>query len=202
MKIRVMLTLTALTLALSTVAFAQNSKLSLNPSGFGAHSYVAWKAQQGLPDSNGNGNHALYFQKDTTTGTFAAGVAVVKGVGGLNASQLTGLSWEHRDDGHCGAGAPRWNVNTESANGTPHTYFIGCAAMAHTPGSAPGWTRDTAALPIFASDETITSLVIVFDEGNDTPGVTPFSFIFLDNITVELNGMPKVFTGPMDNSNK
>jgi hypothetical protein len=34
---------------------------------------------------------------------------------GLPADELTGLAWDHRDDGHCGAGAPRWNINAHSS---------------------------------------------------------------------------------------
>jgi len=44
---------------------------------FGAHSYSAWKGQEGLPDRTGDKNQALYFQKHTATETFAAGVAVM-----------------------------------------------------------------------------------------------------------------------------
>ena len=121
------------------------SDLTLHPSGFGEHSYAAWKAQQGQADSRGSANQALYFQKMTATTTVAAGVAVIGGLEGLPASSLTGLSWEHRDDGHCGAGAPRWNLVVEDASGAQHTIFLGCAAAAHTPGSAPGWTRDSYA---------------------------------------------------------
>ena len=69
------------------------SSYNLHPSGFGTHSYAAWKAQQGTPDDTGNGNQALYFQKMTSTATVAAGVAVITGLEGLPADQLTGLSW-------------------------------------------------------------------------------------------------------------
>src|SRR5436309_1698563 len=99
--------------------------LTLHPSGFGPMSYSAWKAQQGEPDRTGSSNQALYFQKFTSTATNAAGVAVIKGLENLPAGELTGLSWEHRDDGHCGAGAPRWDVFVENM-GVKRTVFLGC----------------------------------------------------------------------------
>ena len=52
-----------------SVAARSDGRLALHPGGFGSHSYSAWKAQEGLPDSRGNANHALYFQKMTTTAT-------------------------------------------------------------------------------------------------------------------------------------
>src|SRR3954470_14221943 len=84
-------------------AYASAGALTLHPSGFGEKSYAAWKAHQGLPDTKGNDDQALYFQKQTATATFSAGVAVIKGVAGMRADQLTGLAWTHREDGHCGA---------------------------------------------------------------------------------------------------
>src|SRR3954468_10772327 len=61
----------------------------LHPNGFGQHSYAAWKAQVGLPDTSGNKNQALYFQKMTATTTFAAGVAVFH----LGLTPTTVTSW-------------------------------------------------------------------------------------------------------------
>lgn len=170
--------------------------LTLHPSGFGEHSYAAWKAKEGIKDSRGNGDHSLYFQKMTTTATFAAGVAIIEGVEGALVSEL-GLSWEHRADGHCGAGAPRWNVGIDLPGGGRQTVFLGCAAAAKSPGSAPNWIRDSypglgVSVPAGAR---IRSLAIVFDEGNDAGQ----GFVHLDNITVTIGSRSTVFTGPMDN---
>jgi hypothetical protein len=94
----------ALALPVSTVVAGS---LTLHPSGFGEHSRANWQAKQGKLDVNEpsgatpTSNQALYFQKMTTTATFAAGVAIVRGLAGMPASELTGLSWEHRTDGHC-----------------------------------------------------------------------------------------------------
>ena len=185
-----------------------NSGYAIHPEGFGQRSFAAWRANEGLPDTKGNTNMALYFQKMTTTATNAAGVAKVTGLEGQPLSALVGLSWEDRTDGWCGAGAPRWDVIVSDASGDRGVIFLGCAAAVHTPGSAANWIRDSypagtpiASLPAtgFTSDFnpsdplTISELLIVFDEGTDTPG-NP-GFVFLDNITV--NG--HVFTGPADN---
>src|SRR3954469_18483552 len=89
-------------IGLATLVFpaaASAGALTLHPSGFGTKSYSAWKAHQGLPDTKGNDDQSLYFQKQTTTATFAAGVAVIKGIAGTPVSALTGLSWTHREDG-------------------------------------------------------------------------------------------------------
>ena len=190
---------------------AGDAKLTLHPSGFGKRSYAAWKAQEGRPDTEGSGDHALYFQKMVPTPIVAAGVAVIKGVAGLPASAITGLSWEHRSDGHCGAGAPRWNLGLVSSDGHQFNVFLGCAAAAHTPAGTDergrAWIRDSypgaaidaqilAQTGLPTSGLTVRNLIILFDEGNDLgfPG-----FVHLDNVTVAINGQERVFTGPMDN---
>ena len=175
------------------------SDLKLHPNGFGPHSYSSWKAQQGEPDSTGGANQALYFQKMTATTTNAAGVAVVTGLEGTPASDLQGLEWQHRNDGHCGAGAPRWNV-TVSNNGTQRTVFLGCAAAAHSNGDEPNWTRDTYDGPAlqaqFLPGDVIEGLAIIFDEGND---LGQQGFVYLDNITVKTSSVTKVWTSAADN---
>jgi hypothetical protein len=214
-----LLLLTAV-LALAVPAAASSGTLTLHPAGFGAHSYAAWKAHQGLPDTAGNDDQALYFQKLTTTPTFAAGVAVIKGIAGTPLTQLNGLQWDHRDDGHCGAGAPRWNVNLQDSMGNPYTFFLGCNAALHEPDGAyggHGWCKDTqpspaatiAGLANVDEDElTITGLSINFDEGNDTPNPPPTGcaqeqlsggFVHLDDITVVVNGITHCWTGANDN---
>src|SRR2546428_6257631 len=184
--------------------------LNLRAGGFGEGSLGAWKSQQGLPDNKGNGNFALYLQKLTTTATNAAGFAVITGLEGQDVSSLTYLAWDHRrTDGHCGAGAPRWDVFVKGLTTTPYTLFLGCAAAVQTPVSdAPEWITDsysgaaivtvgasnaglTAVEQADAAAGTITGLIIVFDEGTDQGE----GFVFLDNITV--NG--KIFTSPGDN---
>src|SRR5438105_9135965 len=102
--------LPVLSLALMVAPVLNAGEIILHPNGFGEHSYAAWKAQTGLPDTAGNKNQSLYFQKMTSTTTFAAGIAVFQGIEGTSTSALTGLEfWIPNNDGsHCGAGAPRY----------------------------------------------------------------------------------------------
>ncbi|MDQ3878445.1 MAG: hypothetical protein M3290_08885 [Actinomycetota bacterium] len=175
---------------------------TLRPSGYGPNSYASWKAQQGEPDSTGSDNQALYLQKMVPTATNAAGVAIIQGFEGQPLSSLSSLAWDHRVDGHCGAGAPRWVIATQDASGTRHFVFLGCAASVHSPTGDPNWIRDSndqtaisaaAAVAGASSSDTIIGLGIVFDEGNDQGQ----GYVYLDNITVN----NKVWTSANDNGN-
>ena len=220
MRFLVAATVAAVGLVLAGGASA-GSSYNLHPAGFGPHSYAAWKAQQGTTDDNGGASQALYLQKMTATTTYAAGVAVVTGLEGLHANELTGLSWWHREDGHCGAGAPRWNIGVEDGNGTHYSVFLGCNAAQHAEEgtfSGHGWCEDTQPSPPSAiaaatgknpADLTITGLAIVFDEGSDTPNpppagciqeaAVPGGFVYLDNIDVQINGQDHCWTNAGDN---
>jgi len=181
------------------------SGLNLHPKGFGEASYAAWKAHEGQQDSRGQADMALYFQKMTATTTNAAGVAEITGVAGMSLSEITGLSWEYRVDGWCGAGAPRWTFIVVDASGDRGVIHLGCAAALKSPGSQPiGWIK--ASYPgvspsliqpldagFDAAEATISALYIIFDEGTDIPA-NP-GYVYLDNITVN----EKVFTSPADN---
>jgi len=198
---------------------------TLHPAGFGSQSYASWKAQEGLDDpdnAKGLPQQALYFQKMTTTATVAAGVAVFKGFAGLTVSQIQGLEWKHRDDGHCGAGAPRWNiVSQDPVHQKKYITFLGCAAALHSAGGGSmnrsglhAWITDTqpspAAVQCLPFEPTapaatlaecgtfiVTQLAIVFDEGIDQGQ----GFVHLDDITVTANGVTHVWHSASDNSN-
>ena len=192
---------------------ASAGQLTLHPSGFGERSYAAWKAQSGLQDSTGNKFQSLYFQKMTATTTFAAGVALFKGFEGTPVSALEGLSFYVGSQGHCGAGAPRFNLTVRPTGGGPtQTFFIGCQAMTPTGQTGTAPTGEifvqraikapfTAACcgPIPTSGFEIASLAIVFDEGNDVGQ----GFVRLDNIEVDTVPGPgtHVWTSASDNGN-
>lgn len=171
---------------------AQAGGLKLHPDGFGQKSYAAWKSQQGEADDQGNANQALYFQKMVPTATFAAGVAVFEGVENLDVTNGLVLGFDHRLDGHCGAGAPRFNITIQNPDGSRQTLFVGCAGMAPRPASEPGWEGHVATLPIPAG-ATVVGLAIVFDEGTDEGQ----GFVFLDNIQVN----DKIWTCAADDAN-
>ncbi|HEY0528218.1 MAG TPA: hypothetical protein VGD02_05280 [Gemmatimonadaceae bacterium] len=205
----------ALNASQASRAASANAGLKLHPDGFGPHTIAAWRAHEGLPDSHGNADQALYLQKFTATETNAAAVARITGLEGQPLSALVGLSWEHRTDGWCGAGAPRWDVIVSDQAGNRGVIFLGCAAAVHTPGSGPGWIRDsypglggvaiaslpaTGFTPAFNPSDalTISELLIVFDEGT-TAGGLPLGpgFVYLDNIVVN----DQTWTSPADNGN-
>jgi hypothetical protein len=154
---------------------------NLHPDGFGTKSYAAWKAREGEPDDTGNAAHALYFQKLVPTAVPAAAVAVFDVPPGTTIADITPLAFDWRVDGHCGSGAPRFNLQYKNAgDDTVHTAFVGgCANMAPSPGAEPGWMRATTAVPggaVFpvggpppTADALVVGLSIVFDEGTDTP---------------------------------
>src|SRR2546425_5157942 len=190
-------------IALVFLAPAFADSFVLHPAAFGKTSYAAWKAGEGLTDNNG-ANHALYFQKLTATATFAAGVAVFKGFAGLPASDITTYTFWVRDDGHCGAGAPRFNVFTDTA-GVRQNFFLGCFAMlaVGAPVMAPNGhffqKKSGTPLQFFPSPPTgtIISIAIVFDEGTDA-GV---GFVHLDNIELDSTSTgAHIWTGPADNA--
>jgi hypothetical protein len=192
-----------LALALVAPAAALAGTFTLHPSGFGEHSYSAWKGGEGLADSQGTANQALYFQKMTATTTNAAGVAVIKGFEGQPVSSLQRLEFYWGTDGHCGAGAPRFDVFYQPVLGPQQTLFIGCNEM--TPGAhatAPnGRTYEqrtyTGPFPSAALDGAITGIAIVFDEGTDVGQ----GFVYLDNITVQSETASHTWTSASDNGN-
>lgn len=153
----------------------------------------------------------LLLAKTGPTANVAAAVAEVKGVRGKT---LTELGYDIRKPGgasdprgsHCGAGAPRFNIETADGG----FYFLGCnspAADVATVGD--GWIRLRwgGASPLNAysassgllediQGKTLKSLTIVFDEGQDT-GPDNFGLAVLDNIDVNgrLVGSGGVSTG-------
>ena len=103
----------------------------------------------------------LSLQKNAATSVELAAGAEIKGVEGETLSQL---SFDVK--GYCGAGAPRFNVYTDSA-----TYFFGCI-YGETEDLGDGWTRVT-----FSGDEiggvgafgsTIAGVDVVMDEQGQT----------------------------------
>ena len=151
-------------------------------------------------DSNDSRIEGLLLAKTGPTANFAAGIARIVGVKGL---VLTELGWDIRKAGadstsplgsHCGAGAPRWNIET-----TEGFFFLGCnspPAPEQTPGTT-GWIRmiwgGSSPLVAFNADTgllvpvtgALKSLTIVFDEGQDpSGGPDQFGAAILDNINI------------------
>lgn len=187
-------------ISVTAASAATAGTYTLHPSGFGEHSYSAWKGGEGLADTTGSKNQALYFQKMTSTATFAAGVAVINGFEGQAVSSLKHLEFWWRTDGHCGAGAPRFDIFFQPAVGPQQVLFIGCQGM--VPGghrTAPnGTTFEQRSIDgPFPNLGTITGISIVFDEGTDEGQ----GFVYLDDINVTTETASHTWTSASDNGN-
>lgn len=94
-----------------------------------------WVKHLGLPQDSDQNRFGLILSKNGTTPTNASAGLVVHGVKGLH---LTALGFDVRNGGHCGAGAPRFNVVTSDGV----TRFYGCVYGTHSSSTpAPGWQR-------------------------------------------------------------
>jgi hypothetical protein len=142
-------------------------------------------------NSTGNPNPSILLQKlGATSNCAAAGVDIITPLEGNPVSALTELNYDYKTGEHCGAGAPRFNIQTNT--GTAVT--LGCASGTQTPASIPGWThveynaaQIAAAAATAGSGTTLQDLYIIFDEGSDTPAGgtigTPGT-VHIDNISV------------------
>jgi len=130
-------------------------------------------------------NGTIVLAKNCTTATnAAAGVDIISPLEGQSISGLTELNFDYLNGGHCGAGAPRFNVVVDGK-----TYFLGCSSGTHTD-LGNGWTHVEFGPTDFASagiptTGTLEDLLIIFDEGTDTPLTTgtPGS-VTIDNVSV------------------
>ena len=107
---------------------------------------------------------------------------------------VTELGFDYRNGGHCGAGAPRFNlVTTDNV-----LHFIGgCANGTKTPApqNTAEWTRvrfnlSTLAVPALSSGARIKSLSVIFDEGTDTSSADdPFGVALAVVDNIDVNGV-------------
>jgi hypothetical protein len=135
---------------------------------------------------------------------FASAIAQVEGVKG---EAINELGWDIRKPGaglaagergsHCGAGAPRWNIETHDGR----FFFLGCnSPPAPVQNAGDGFVRMRwgGSVPLLAFEPAagfklvdirglkIKRLTIVFDEGYDT-SPDNFGLAVLDN--VDVNGV-------------
>jgi hypothetical protein len=153
-------------------------------------------------------NEGLLLAKTGPTSNFASAVADIKGVEGKPVNELgydirkAGPTTLDPRGSHCGAGAPRFNIET-----TTGFFFLGCnSPPPTTQNNGDGFLRltwgtagvvtafgSTGLVPVTG---TIKNLQIVFDEGTDlSGGPDEFGLAVLDNINV--NGT-RVGIGPSD----
>lgn len=136
----------------------------------------------------GDPTPSLFLQKlGATSNCAAAGADIVTPLEGGSISSLTELNFEYKNGGHCGAGAPRYNVQVDG-----NTYFLGCSGGVQTPATTAGWTHvefgpaqfAAAGIPLVG---TLEDVYIIFDEGTDTPvggTIDTAGEVYLDNFSV------------------
>ncbi|OLB94992.1 MAG: hypothetical protein AUH30_16335 [Candidatus Rokubacteria bacterium 13_1_40CM_68_15] len=170
----------------------------------------AWLPGMGLPD-NGGPNTAtnaadrrfgLLLSKNGLTSDCSASGAEIKGFErlrqGTTPSTAIVLGFDYRNGGHCGAGAPRFNVVARPATGPDTFHFVGgCSNDTPIPAQQDPaeWTRvrfNTAnpaqSFPVIPPGSRIRSIDLIFDEGTDNP-VPPFDaggvgLAVVDNINI------------------
>jgi hypothetical protein len=162
-----------------------------------------WLNGMGLPDNAGPNTVAnakdprfgLLLSKNGLTADCSAAGARIQGVKGMKVTATSTLGFDYRNGGHCGAGAPRFNVTTRTG---VFSFVGGCAngVPAPAPQDPAQWTRvrfllvsPSTAFPPLTVGDTIESISIIFDEGTDTPSAQDPNGVGLavvDNI--EVNG--------------
>jgi hypothetical protein len=171
---------------------------------------AAWLGGIGLPD-NGGQNTAekgdphlgLLLNKNGPTPDCSSSGARILGVRGMVVDADFALGYDNRNGGHCGGGAPRFNVAYQLPNGASGFSFVGaCNNETTPPGGTPApqdgeWTRyrfeainGAESFPPIPIGSRIESITILFDEGTDTPtlvsqnaggiGLTTIDNIFID----------------------
>ena len=181
----------------------------VEPFQFGLGALVGWIRGAGAPgQKHDEGQFGLYLQKHTPDSAtyFAAAGAELTGNVPKTANDLTTLAFDisgvpdqdfdsanfgtvaGSTHGYCGAGAPRFNVFSDSG-----TTFLGCAAGDKTQDSVTGWWTVKFVPPFarYGGSEptgTIKGIEIVFDEGTNlgvggTVGSSPGDVV-IDNIRV------------------
>lgn len=153
----------------------------------------AWLGGMGLPDNGGNTTTAidldnankndphrgLLLSKNGPTPDCSAAGATIQGARGLLVTATFELGFDYRNGGHCGAGAPRYNVVATSPTGGANTFHFvgGCANGVKTPApqDALQWTRvrftNAQAFPPLVPGSRIVSIELIFDEGTDALSV-------------------------------
>src|SRR5581483_492480 len=144
--------------------------------------------------TTGNPAPSIFMNKPCPTGTFAAsGVDIISPLEGQPVSNITELNYDYKIGDHCGAGAPRFNLQLDQAGNV--NAFLGCNGGTQTP-TGNGYmhveysTAQIQAAVLAAGGsptDTLYDLYIIFDEGTDTPSGgtigTPGQ-VHLDNISV------------------
>jgi hypothetical protein len=139
--------------------------------------------------STGNPGSSIMLQKlGSTSNCAAAGVDIITPLEGGTVSALHELNFDYLNTEHCGAGAPRFNIQTNTGTAV----LLGCNTVVGTRSATgnPDWTHlvfnqtdINAALATIPGSTTLEDLYIIFDEGADT-GPDFSGTAHIDNISV------------------
>ena len=152
---------------------------------------AAWLGGMGLPDNGGpnagtvpsdnpnkrDAHSGLLLSKNGPTPDCSSSGADIKGVKGMEVDAAFVLGFDYRNGGHCGAGAPRFNVTVRnSATNMETTHFVGgCANSPSLPAEQDPaqWSRVRFAaaqqFPPIPVGSKIRRISILYDEGTDVP---------------------------------
>jgi hypothetical protein len=215
--------------SLQAVPFAFIGKAGDCDVGYPAGSHIvtaAWLGGMGLPDNGGSNvptdpplnrnapnkddpHQGLLLSKNGSTPDCSSSGARIRGVRGMVLSANSALGFDYRNGGHCGAGAPRFNVVVWNSVTNMQTFhFVGGCANDGAPTPAPQdpkeWTRvrfmtsvplNPLAFPPIPPESRVVSITLIYDEGTDTP--TPLSgnvggvgLAVVDNIFIDGTVIP------------
>jgi len=141
---------------------------------------AAWLGGMGLPDNDGSNqddpHRGLLLSKNGPTADCSAAGATIQGVRGMLVTPTFELGFDYRNGGHCGAGAPRYNVVAKPPVGPNTPHFVGgCSNGIRTPAPQDPleWTRvrftNAQAFPPLVAGSQIVSIELIFDEGTNEP---------------------------------
>lgn len=155
---------------------------------------AAWLGGMGLPDNVGlnfgttasdppnkrDPHLGLLLNKNGASPVCSAAGAEIKGVKGIEVTANFYLGFDYRNGGHCGGGAPRFNVSYRQPDGADGFSFVGGCGNDSAPTDAPQdpdqWSRvrfetSNAAEsgPPIPTGSRIKSITLILDEGTDTP---------------------------------
>ena len=173
-----------------------------------------WLDGMGLPDNGGQNvganpqdnpnkkdkHRGLLLSKNGTTPDCSSAGARIKGVEGMKVTDGFAIGFDYRNGGHCGAGAPRFNIDTNMG-----FFFVGCASATRSPAPQDPlqWTRTRSQL--IPNGAKIKSIDIVFDEGTDTAnndtqgiGLAVVDNIFINGKFITPGPSPKEPKDPPD----
>jgi hypothetical protein len=157
----------------------------------------AWLGGMGLPDNGGlnttlldlaeNPNKrdphmGLLLNKNGPTPDCSSSGARILGAEGMLVTTTFTLGFDYRLGGHCGAGAPRFNVVVKPLLGPETFHFVGgCSNAVPTPAPQDPLEWESVrflginpaqAFPPIPPGSRIRSITLLYDEGTDTPTVS------------------------------